>query len=93
MYPLLPPVPVDMHIFTLKNPDQYKVTVQLEPTAELWYLRKGEELQLRQPASLQGSYHLEVYADGVVQVIPTGEFDDPQVFIDGVETEPWNDFA
>jgi hypothetical protein len=83
---------VNMHILTLKNSDHYKFTVQLEPTAELWYLRQGEELQLRQPASRQGSYQLVVYAEGLVQVIPTGEFDDPQVFIDNVETEPWNDF-
>lgn len=81
-----------MHIFTLSNPDRYKLTVQLEPWAEVFYLRKGEELQLRQPDSLQGSYHLKVYADGDVQIFPMGEFDYPQVFIDNVETEPWNDF-
>ncbi|MBO2010420.1 hypothetical protein [Hymenobacter negativus] len=82
-----------MHVFTLKNQDRYKLTVQLEPWAEVFYLRKGEELQLRQPASLQGSYHLAVYADGDVQIFPMGEFDYPQVFIDNVETEPWNDFV
>lgn len=81
-----------MHVFSLTNPDQPKLTLQLEPWAELFYLRQGEELTFRQPASLNGSYHLEVYADGSVRIFPTGEFDYPQVLLNGIATEPWNDF-
>ena len=83
---------IAMHDFTLSNPDQFKLTVQLEPWAELFYLRQGEELTFRQPASLRGFYHVEVYADGSVRLWPMGEFDYPEVLLNGVATEPWNDF-
>ena len=50
-------------------------------------------MELRQPVSAQGYYHLIVWEDGDVQVFVEGEFDNPQVFIDGEEAQPWNDFV
>jgi len=82
-----------MSLFKLTNPDRYKMVVQLEPWAEVYYLRKGQEMELRQPVFPQGYYHLKVWEDGDVQIFVGGEFDNPQVFIDGEEAQPWNDFV
>lgn len=82
-----------MHLFKLTNPDRDKLAVQLEPWAEVYYLRKGQELELRQPVLAHGYYHLQVWADGDVQVFVEGWLDLPQVFIDGEEAQPWNDFV
>ena len=81
-----------MHQFKLENPDRHKLTVVLEPWAEAYYLRKGQVLELRQPPTASGNYHLQFWEDGDLLVFVEG-FDYPQVFIDGEAAQPWNDFV
>jgi hypothetical protein len=82
-----------MNVFHLENQIQPKLAVQLEPWAEVYYLRLGETLKLEQAAELKGYYHLIFYEADSVSVLVDGEFDYPLVFIEGKEATPFNDFV
>lgn len=82
-----------MNVFHLENQIQPKLAVQLEPWAEIYYLRLGETLKLEQPPELKGGYHVIFYEADSVSVLIDGEFDYPLVFIDGKEATPFNDFV
>lgn len=82
-----------MNVFHLENQIQPKLAVQLEPWAEVYYLRLGETLKLEQPPELTGGYHVIFYEVASVAVLVEGEFDYPLVFIDGREAIPFNDFV
>jgi hypothetical protein len=82
-----------MPIFHLENQIQHKLAVQLEPWAEVYYLRQGETLKLEQPPELKGCYHVIFYEADSVSVFIEGEFDYPLVFIEGKEATPFNDFV
>jgi hypothetical protein len=82
-----------MNVFHLENQIQPKLAVQLEPWAEVYYLRPGEILKLEQLPELQGGYHVIFYEADSVSVLIEGEFDYPLVFIDGKEATPFNDFV
>ncbi|TDN36829.1 hypothetical protein E4631_24580 [Hymenobacter sp. UV11] len=82
-----------MNVFHLENQIQPKLAVQLEPWAEVYYLRRGETLKLEQPPELKGGYHVIFYEADSVSILIDGEFDYPLVFIDGKEATPFNDFV
>jgi hypothetical protein len=82
-----------MNLFLLKNPTQAKMAVQLEPWAEVYYLRKGDTLKLTQDADLEGYYHIIFYEADSVSVLVEGFLDYPLVFINDQVAEPWNDFT
>jgi len=82
-----------MNVFHLENQIQPKLAVQLEPWAEIYYLRLGETLKLEQPPELKGGYHVIFYEADSVSVLIDGEFDYPLVFIDDKEATPFNDFV
>jgi hypothetical protein len=82
-----------MNIFHLENRIHAKLAIQLEPWAEVYYLRQGQTLKLEQPAALKGYYHVIFYEADSVSVLVEGEFDYPLVFIDGKEVMPFNDFT
>ncbi len=83
-------------VFSVENANQFKLTVQLEPWAELFYLRKGDVLTIHQPESLKGYYHTNLWGEEKMsQIIGCGDFDYdyPTVHINGKLAEPWNDFS
>jgi hypothetical protein len=82
-----------MNVFDLKNQIQPKLAVQLEPWAEIYYLRLGEILKLEQPPELKGGYQIILYEADSVSVLIDGEFDYPLVFIEGKEATPFHDFV
>jgi len=82
-----------MNVFHLENQIQPKLAVQLEPWAEVYYLRLGETLKLEQPPELKGGYQVIFYEADSVSVLIDGEFDYPLVSIDGKEATPFNDFV
>lgn len=82
-----------MNLFLLENPTQAKMAVQLEPWAEVYYLRKGDILKLTQPPDLKGYYHVIFYEADSVSVLVEGFFDYPLVFINDQLAQPWNDFT
>jgi len=67
--------------------------VQLEPWAEVYYLRQGQILTLKQPPELKGGYFVVFYEVNSVSVVIDGEFDYPVALIDGQLAEPFNDFS
>jgi hypothetical protein len=82
-----------MNILKLENPTQAKMAVQLEPWAEVYYLRKGDTLKLTQAPELEGYYHVIFYEADSVAVLVEGFLDYPLVFINDQAAEPWNDFT
>jgi hypothetical protein len=82
-----------MNIFVLENSTQAKMAVQLEPWAEVYYLRKGDILKLMQNPDLKGYYHVIPYEVDSVSVLVEGFTDYPIVFINDNVAEPWNDFT
>ncbi|OGX85776.1 hypothetical protein BEN47_14370 [Hymenobacter lapidarius] len=81
-----------MNILTIENAEKIKLAVQIEPWAEVFYLRKGDTLKLHQPEGLHGYYHVKVWRDADIQLFVDGEYDYPEVFINDQPAEPWNDF-
>lgn len=82
-----------MNIFLLENPAQAKLAVQLEPWAEVYYLRKDDTLKLAQAPDLTGYYHVIFYEANSVSVLVEGFLDYPLVFINDQVAAPWNDFS
>jgi hypothetical protein len=81
-----------MNVFHLENKIHPKLAVQLEPWAEVYYLRRGEILTLKQPPELKGGYLVVFYEADAVSVVIEGEFDYPLALIDGKLAEPFHDF-
>ena len=82
-----------MNVFHLENKIHPKLAVQLEPWAEVYYLRHGQILTLKQPPELKGGYFVVFYEVDSVSVVIDGEFDYPEALIDGQLAEPFNDFS
>ena len=82
-----------MNVFHLENKMHHKLAVQLEPWAEVYYLRLGQILTLKQPPELKGGYFVVFYEVDSVSVLIDGEFDYPVALIDGKPAEPFNDFS
>ena len=81
-----------MHQWLLENCSADKLAVQLEPWAEVYYLRKGQTLKLEQPPDLLGYYHTVFYDAESVSVFVEGFLEYPLVSIDGQAVDPFNDF-
>jgi hypothetical protein len=82
-----------MNIFELKNKACAKMEVQLEPWAEVYYLRKGDTIKFEQSLDEVGYYTVWVTGVDSMQVFPEGFLDYPAVFINDQPAEPWNDFV
>jgi len=80
-----------MNVFLIDNADREKLTVIIEPWAEEYYLRKNDTLKLQQPDELKGYYHLNIWANGDIQVYVEGEYDYPIVTINDKEAEPFKE--
>ena len=77
-----------MNIFELQNRACAKMEVQLEPWAEIYYLRKGDTIKFEHPADEVGYYTVSVWGIDSMQVFPEGFLDYPAVFINGQLAEP-----
>lgn len=76
----------------LENRSADNLAVQLEPWADVYYVRHGQTLKLEQPADLPGYYHTVFYAADSVSVFVEGFGQYPLVSIDGQAVYPFTDF-
>ncbi len=78
-----------MNLFFLENRNLELLTVIIEPWGEEYYLKKGQTIELIQPAHLKGYYHQVIDCDNYIQLYVESEFDYPIIKIDDKYIEPF----